>query len=104
MRGSDSAEIFKQRRKCPEGSHLVISTSSVSTLSEKCNFPDMTTARSISRVDSTVEMGIVNKVEMDGVVYRDPTGKCYLLDKVLSENKSSVILVFAFAFPSSLFS
>ena len=64
----------------------------------------MTTARSISRVDSTVEMGIVNKVEMDGVVYRDPTGKCYLLDKVLSENKSSVILVFAFAFPSSLFS
>ena len=57
----------------------------------------MTTARSISRVDSTVEMGIVNKVESDGVVYRDDTGKCYLLDKVLSENKSSVVLVFGFA-------
>ena len=42
----------------------------------------MTTARSISRVDSTVEMGIVNKVERDGVVYRD-SEKCYVLDMVI---------------------
>ena len=43
----------------------------------------MTTARSISRVDSTVETGIVNKVETDGVVYRDAE-KCYVLDMVHS--------------------
>ena len=42
----------------------------------------MTTARSISRVDSTVEMGIVNKVERDGVVFRD-SEKCYVLDMVI---------------------
>ena len=47
----------------------------------------MTTARSISRVDSTVEMGIVNKVESDLVVYRD-ADKCYVLDQVRAEKKS----------------
>ena len=47
----------------------------------------MTTARSISRVDSTVEMGIVNKVESDLVVYRD-ADKCYVLDQVQAEKKS----------------
>ena len=46
------------------------------------NFPDMTTStRSISRVDSTVERGIVNKVESDGVIYRDAE-KCYVLGMV----------------------
>ena len=47
----------------------------------KYSFADMTTARSISLVDSTVERSIVNQVERDGVVYRDAE-KCYVLDMV----------------------
>merc|ERR1719209_1045613 len=43
----------------------------------------MTTARSISLVDSSVERGIVDKVERDGVVYRDAE-KCIVLDRELT--------------------
>ena len=56
----------------------------------KYSFADMTTARSISLVDSTVERGIVDKVERDGVVYRDAE-KCYVLDRVQSSSYLDLI-------------